>query len=243
MTIHFVNNQESGTDRAASLRSGDGRPGIKWKIIGRLGSGLINLISSTIRVRTIGDSAAVRAHLESRKFIFAFWHSRILLVSYLFQGWGGAVLVSNSEDGEIMARILQCQGHKPVRGSTSKHGVRALAGLIRALKECDRPGVVVPDGPQGPRFKVQPGVILLAKKTGYPIIPVTYSASRVKIFASWDRFLLPYPFSEAQIMYGAPVSVPSDSSHTGEEQCRQRLEDELNRITTAVDEYYGVHIC
>jgi lysophospholipid acyltransferase (LPLAT)-like uncharacterized protein len=206
--------------------------------MGWLGKGLTDLICSTMRIRVV-DFEKARAEIESRRFICAFWHSRILVVSYLYQGWGAAILVSKSKDGEIIARILKHQGHETIRGSTSRHGVRALARLIKILKEEIRPGVVVPDGPRGPRFKVQPGVITLAQKTGYPIVPVSYSAERIKVFASWDRFILPYPFTEGSVIYGTPISVPWNIDGEGQEACRIRVEDELNRITKTVDDYYG----
>jgi lysophospholipid acyltransferase (LPLAT)-like uncharacterized protein len=117
-----------------------------------------------------------------------------------------------------------------------------MVRLIKALKKKARPGVIVPDGPQGPRFKVQPGIIILAQKTGYPILPVSYSASRVKIFASWDRFILPYPFGKATLIYGDIVRVPSVLSPSELEACQQSLEDELNRITKSVDRRYGLII-
>ncbi len=211
---------------------------LKWWLVGRLGKGLIDLICSTMRIQVV-DFEKVRAEVESRRFILAFWHSRILMISYQYRGWGAAILVSGSDDGEIIAQILQRQGHRTIRGSTSRNAVRALASLIRVVKEEGRPGGVVPDGPRGPRFKVQPGVITLAKKTGYPVVPVTYSAKRLKIFASWDRFLLPYPFTDSCVMYGTPVSVPGNTDEEAQEVYRVRLEEELNRITRAVDRYYN----
>lgn len=214
------------------------RTRLKWWLVGRLGKGLIDLICSTMPIHVV-DFEKVRAEVESRRFILAFWHSRILMIIYQYQGWGAATLVSSSDDGEIIAQILQRQGHRTIRGSTSRNAVRALASLIRVVKEEGRPGGVVPDGPRGPRFKVQPGVITLAKKTGYPVVPVTYSAKRLKIFASWDRFLLPYPFTESCVMYGTPVSVPGNTDEEAQEVYRVRLEEELNRITRAVDRYYG----
>jgi hypothetical protein len=183
-----------------------------------------------------------RAEIESRKFIFAFWHSRILMASYLFKGWGGVALVSKSKDGEIITQILQRQGQETIRGSTSRHGVRAMAKLIKALKEEIRPGGMVPDGPRGPRFKVQPGIITLAQKTGYPIVPISYSAKRLKVFASWDRFILPHPFNEGCVIYGTPISVAGKLDADGRELHRMRLEEELNRITRTVDHYYGHNI-
>jgi len=211
---------------------------LKWWLAGWLGKGLVDLICGTMRIRTV-DLDKARAEIQSKRFVLAFWHSRLVAISYLFQGWGGAILVSSSEDGEIMAQILQRQGHKTIRGSTSRHGVRAMTRLIKALKEEVRPGAVVPDGPRGPRFKVQPGVITLARKTGYPVVPISYSAKRIKIFASWDRFILPYPFTEGRIIYGRPVSVSSRLGVEEQEVCRVRLEEELNRITRKVDRYYG----
>jgi len=211
---------------------------LKWWLVGWLGKGLTDLICSTLRIRVV-DFEKAKAEIESRRFIFAFWHSRILMVSYLYKGWGAAILVSKSKDGEIIAQILKRQGHETIRGSTSRHGVRALARLIKILKEEIRPGVVVPDGPRGPRFKVQPGVITLAQKTGYPIVPLSYSAERIKIFASWDRFILPYPFTEGSVIYGTPISVPWNIDGEGQEAYRIRVEEELNRITKTVDYYYG----
>jgi lysophospholipid acyltransferase (LPLAT)-like uncharacterized protein len=211
---------------------------LKWRLVGVLGKAVVDMICATMRIKVVGFEA-VRDIVESRRFLLAFWHSRIVLVSYLFRGWGGAILVSASRDGEIMSRILQRQGHETVRGSSSRHGVRALARLIKLLNEENRPGAVVPDGPQGPRFQVQPGVITLAQKTGRAIVPISYSAKRVKIFGSWDRFLLPFPFCEATIIYGKPVFVRGELDQEMREHYRLRLEQELNGITNTVDRSYG----
>lgn len=213
----------------------------KWWLIGLLGKNLVNLIGKTVRIRVV-DYEKAKAHVESRRFILAFWHSRILLVSYLYQGWGGVALVSSSNDGEITARILQRQGHDTIRGSTSRYAVRSLARLIRALKKDVRPGAVVPDGPRGPRFRVQTGVITLAQKTGYAIVPISYSGKRLKIFSSWDRFILPCPFTHATVMYGMPLSVPAKIDAHQRERYRAILEEEMKRITRYVDSYYGHQI-
>jgi lysophospholipid acyltransferase (LPLAT)-like uncharacterized protein len=211
---------------------------LKWWLVGWFGKGLADLIGSTMRLRVV-DFEKAMAEIESRRFILAFWHSRILIVSYLYKGWGGVSLVSGSKDGEIIAQILKRQGQETIRGSTSRDGVRALAKLIKALQQEVRPGAVVPDGPRGPRFKVQAGIITLAQKTGYPIVPVSYSAKTIKIFASWDRFILPCPFSEGRVIYGTPLSVPCKVNAETKEVYRARLEGELNRITQLVDRYYG----
>jgi lysophospholipid acyltransferase (LPLAT)-like uncharacterized protein len=211
---------------------------LRWRLIGILGKSFVDLLFRTTRVESVGLSE-VAPLLASRRLICAFWHSRILLISYLFQGSGAAILVSRSEDGEIIARILERQGHRTVRGSTSKGGLRALSSLIRCIGKENLPGAIVPDGPRGPRFRVQPGVITLAKKTGRPILPISYSAKRMKVFSSWDRFILPLPFTRCRLVYGRPLEVPWDASPEEEEICRRRLEAELRRITRESDRFFG----
>ena len=202
-----------------------------------MGKLLIDLLFLSTRIETIGFDR-VRAILRSRNYILAFWHSRILLVGHQFKGSGGIALVSSSDDGEIIARILECQGQQTVRGSTTRGGLRALAQLIKQMKSLGKPGAMVPDGPQGPRFMVQPGVVILAQKTGYPIIPITYSARKLKVFASWDRFIFPYPFTHCRFVYGQPVHVAPKADKTEQEASRRELENELNRITLEADAYF-----
>ncbi|MFC1895203.1 lysophospholipid acyltransferase family protein [Thermodesulfobacteriota bacterium] len=211
---------------------------LKWRLVGLLGKIIIDALFATCRIHSLGLQE-VESHIASRRFVFAFWHSRMLLVSYLYKGWGAGILVSQSRDGEIIARVLRRQGHEPIRGSTTRGAVRALAALIRNLQRTGRPSAIIPDGPQGPRYRVQPGVITLAKKTGYPILPVSYGARRRHVFRSWDRFILPYPFTDCAVVYGTPVSVPGTSSKEEEEALRATLEGELNRITRHADYLYA----
>jgi lysophospholipid acyltransferase (LPLAT)-like uncharacterized protein len=211
---------------------------LKWRAVGFLGKTFIDLLFRTTTVETRGFEL-VNDIVNSNRYIFAFWHSRILLLSYIYKGINAVILVSPSKDGEIIARIVQCQGHFTIRGSSSRGGLRALAKQIKCLNAENRPGVVIPDGPRGPRFKVQPGVIMLSKKTGCPIVPMTYSAKKLKIFASWDRFLLPYPFTRCLVIYGNPVRVPSDADEQEREKKRAVLEKELQKITKTADAYFG----
>lgn len=211
---------------------------LKWRLVGVLGKWIVDAIFAFASVRIEGEKA-VKPILDSRRFILAFWHSRILLVSYLHKGWDGLILVSQSDDGEIIARIVARQGHEPIRGSSSRGGLRALAGLIKKLKKRSRPAVIIPDGPRGPRFKVQPGIITLAQKTGYPILPVSYSAKTAKVFNSWDRFMVPLPGTACRVRYGAPLWVPPDADGLEAQTRRKALESELCRITQSLDAAFG----
>ncbi len=210
---------------------------IKWRTIGIAGKLFIDALFATTRIEIVGFDK-VKDLYEKRRGIAVFWHSRILLISYLYKGWKASILTSRSRDGEYIARLVERQGHEPIRGSTGKGGVRAGALLIKRLRE-GRPAVVIPDGPQGPRFIVHPGVITLAKKTGLPIGPMTYSAKRIKIFNSWDRFILPMPFTSCRVVYGNPVWVPADADKETEEKHRLALESEMQRITTEADAHFG----
>ncbi|MFH1076460.1 MAG: lysophospholipid acyltransferase family protein [Pseudomonadota bacterium] len=209
---------------------------LKFVLIGIIGKHFINFIFGTMDIRIIGFEA-IKGFVESKKVIIAFWHSRLLMVSYLYQGGNGVVLASKSKDGEIIARISKQQGHLVIRGSTSKGGAHAMIEMINALDGSRFIGIT-PDGPQGPRYKVKPGIIALAKKTGYVIVPVSYSARRIKVFKSWDRFLLPYPFTKGVCIYGAPIIVPNESTRKDIEAFGTVLENELNMATRQADAYY-----
>jgi lysophospholipid acyltransferase (LPLAT)-like uncharacterized protein len=207
---------------------------VKWNLIGVFGNFLINGLFFSAKIEIEGWDR-VQDIFDSKRLLIAFWHSRLLLPSYLHKRMHAVVLVSQSKDGEIISRILARQGQSTIRGSSTRGGLRALAGMIKYLKENGLPGAVTPDGPQGPRFKAKPGIITLAKKTGYPIVPMSYSASRIKVFSSWDRFILPYPFSRCLIIYGRPVRVPKTCDAREEERLRLELEAELCRITRRAD--------
>ncbi|NNK00187.1 MAG: hypothetical protein HKP58_07215, partial [Desulfatitalea sp.] len=115
----------------------------------------------------------------------------------------------------------------------------AIVRMIKEMKRGRRCGGVVPDGPQGPRHIVQPGVVYLAQKTGYPIIPVTYSAQRRILLNSWDRFLIPHPGTDCLMIYGRPLQVPAQLDEVRLNQHTKILETELMRITQEADRFYG----
>jgi lysophospholipid acyltransferase (LPLAT)-like uncharacterized protein len=212
--------------------------GFKWWLVGWLGELLINFLFLFSRIHIIGYEP-VADLIKTRRLIFVFWHSRILLPSYRYKKLGASIMVSNSADGEIVAQVIQRQGHSAIRGSTGKGGMRALIRQSNDMRMNGRPGVVIPDGPQGPRHKVQQGVILLAQKTKVPILPMAYSSSKRKVFKSWDRFILPFPWSEGVMIYGRPVHVPSKATPNDLAECTQALETELIRITSQADQFFG----
>lgn len=220
------------------LKKENGAIGPKWWFIGWASKWFVDFLFLFSRVQTIGYED-VADRIKSRRFIFAFWHSRILLLCHRHKKLNASIMVSNSGDGEIIAQVLQRHGHNTVRGSTRKGGLRALMQQIVDMRTHTRPGVVIPDGPRGPRHQVKRGVVLLAQKTGVPIIPLAYSSKRRKVFSSWDRFLLPYPWSKGIIVYGRPIHVARDADEAAIDNIKIELEAELNRITQLADDHFG----
>jgi hypothetical protein len=175
---------------------------------------------------------------DEEPVIVAFWHSRLLMMPLLRRRRGVTILISRHRDGELIDRAIKFFPIDSVRGSTTRGGARALRELVRAL-EGGSHVAVTPDGPRGPRNRVQPGVIRLASKTGRAIVPVTFNASRKKVFNSWDRFLLPYPFSRGVFVWGEPIWVVPEENEVGFEGKRSTLETRLNDITAQADRYFA----
>ncbi|HTN43405.1 MAG TPA: lysophospholipid acyltransferase family protein [Nitrospiria bacterium] len=155
--------------------------GILLRLIPWLGYGVIRGLRWTMRIKTLNGGMTDALWNEGRNFIVAFWHGRQLMVPYAYKGKRGTVLISQHRDGELIARTVAYFGFHAVRGSTTRGGARALRRLVQSARSGNDVGVT-PDGPRGPRQTVQPGVVELAKLTGLPIFPLTFSASKKKSF-------------------------------------------------------------
>ena len=199
-----------------------------------LASFLIRLLIKTLRLRVVGESR-FKNERNSGNVIYAFWHNRLLLLIYTHRNQGIHVMVSHSRDGEIISQTIQRFGFRTVRGSSSRGGSSALLQLAKELAS-GADVAITPDGPQGPRYHVQMGIIHLAERSGCPIIPLVYSASKKWVLKSWDGFLIPCPFARAILIYGSPLEVSQGSNL---EDKRLELEQELREITTEADAYYG----
>ena len=146
-------------------------------------------------------------------------------------------LISHHSDGEIISRSAKLLGYETIRGSTSKGGLSAFRKLIRLLRD-GSDIVLSPDGPRGPRYRVQRGIVHLARLSGAPILPMAFSSSKKRIFNSWDAFLLPVPFSRGIFAWGEPVFVEDNSDEEYIEHKRDLLERELVSLTNLADNYF-----
>lgn len=171
-----------------------------------LAAGFLRGLRATLRLRHHGDGELRGWEGEGKPFILAFWHRHLLLMPYAYRGRRISVLVSQSRDGELIARTVARLGIDSSRGSSSRGGMAGMRTLLR--KAADGWDIAfTPDGPRGPLREVQPGVILAAAATGLPIQPVAIAASRAKLLRSWDRFMVPLPFSKVHFVYGEPLVV------------------------------------
>ncbi|WP_338027783.1 lysophospholipid acyltransferase family protein [Acidithiobacillus ferrianus] len=174
---------------------------------------IIKGIALSVRWQEEGD-AGVRALIEAgQPFLLAFWHGRGVMVAQAYWRVGGRrikILISEHRDGELIAATMAHWGYGAVRGSTKRGAVRGARGMLRAA-HAGYDLAISPDGPRGPREVLQEGVVELARMSGLPIVPVTYSARWAKRFASWDGFLLPLPGARVVVLWGEPVRIPRDA--------------------------------
>jgi lysophospholipid acyltransferase (LPLAT)-like uncharacterized protein len=141
-----------------------------------------------------------------------------------------AAIVSASRDGGMVARILEHFNVQPVRGSSSRRGPQALLELT-SFAEQGYNLAITPDGPRGPCYVVQEGVVALAQLTGLPIVPASYKLSWKIRLKSWDRFQIPLPFARWQVHFAEPIFIPREASQQEREALRLKLENMMKNIT------------
>ena len=199
----------------------------------------IRLVHATTRWRVEGRAPVDDMLAANRAFIPAFWHSRLLMAPL---GWPSRrrpkVLVSTHRDGELIARTVRHLKVDTIRGSTTRGGGAALRAMLKALEDGSPVGVT-PDGPRGPRMRVQPGIILAASLSGAPIVPATYAVSHCRFLSTWDRFVLALPFGRGVYLWGEPMCVPREADAAAREAARRELERRLNALTEQADRLMG----
>ena len=203
---------------------------IKNKILSRLGKWAIFLTIRTCSV-TVRGQQDVEAVSPGTPVIYLFWHCHIFHVIYQFKNRGARPLVSLSEDGELVSGIARKFGMDPVRGSSSKGGARAMLEMISCLREGKGEILITADGPRGPAREIKKGTILLARKTGAMIVPISWYGSRVKIMRkSWDHFMIPLPFSQIRFAFGRPIKIGDQGVKFWQQELRQTLNDLENGL-------------
>ncbi|HEU5453866.1 MAG TPA: lysophospholipid acyltransferase family protein, partial [Terriglobales bacterium] len=199
--------------------------------------------AGTLLIRLIGPTLKYEVSIEEggppgdrvEPAIYVFWHRGVIPACYHFRGRDIAVMTSRSFDGEYIARIISAFGYKPVRGSSSRGGVRALLGMHTDIEQ-GRAVCFTIDGPRGPRYIAKPGPVLLARNTQAPIVAF-HIACRAWVLNSWDRMIIPKPFSRALLRISALVRVPADGDSAALDLYHQQMQAALDRARSYADQH------
>lgn len=199
----------------------------RWLIA--FGFRLLQVWARTLRYQ-IDDRAALISNPVRENYIGSLWHNRLLLISYVLKRFAphrpGAGLISASRDGDLVADLTQRFGFDVVRGSSSRMGASAILEMSNVLAS-GRDLLITPDGPRGPAYELGPGIIFLAQKSGAPVLPINLEYSSCWRLKSWDRFILPRPFSKVRVIFGSPHRVGSTSTPEEFETERLRLQSAM----------------
>jgi len=213
------------------------------KILVWIAVSTLYLIGSTQKVTILNEEwIKKRIFVENKPVIFAVWHNRISYLIYFLgmmfsmKGHPLHVMVSQSRDGELIAQTASAFGHKPIRGSSSKGAVRALVQMIILAKKGNTI-VFTPDGPRGPKYKIQEGIIYAAQKAQIPIVPVCFDVQHKTVFNSWDNFILPHLCSKTCVVFGKPIEIPSKTSDDEFALARYKVETEMILVMQQAEEH------
>jgi len=190
---------------------------------------VLSLWSRSLRVRFVNRDIVDRFASQGRCVIYAFWHGSVFLLPYPNRDSGIVIMVSESRDGEIAAAMLRHFGLEVVSGSSKRRGDRGLLGLVRAMQKGKSVAITL-DGPRGPLHEAKEGAIFLAARMQAPIIPVATGAKHCWILQTWDKFLIPKPFTEGAVLYGEPIEVNGTSQEEIDLK-RRELESSLLRLS------------
>ncbi|MDR1053328.1 MAG: lysophospholipid acyltransferase family protein [Planctomycetaceae bacterium] len=206
-----------------------------WKFVGFTSARLLRNLIATVDYKWAYYDPVVDASVARRKYICLFWHEHILSPLFLRPNCGATMLLSQHGDAEIVMSIARQFGLDAVRGSTMHGGVSAVRQMM-ALKKHDVLAIT-PDGPQGPYRKMSAGAIYLASKLQLPIVLYGFGYNNAWRFRSWDRFVLPRPFSRGRVITSPPLMVPADLNKISLEYYRKQFENILTQLTDEAESW------
>ncbi len=194
---------------------------------------VIRSLHALIRTEIHGEEHLRAFWDKGETVILSTWHDQLLMMINVYHGPGARILISQSKDGELIARTMKKFGQGTVRGSSSRGGRSAYREMV-SLGAMPYDLGITPDGPRGPRHKVKPGVVQLARVTGRPVVPLAFVCSHGHRFKSWDRFLLPYPWGRAVYHVGKPLFAQQNES---QEDFQARVQKAMDDNTHEAGEY------
>jgi lysophospholipid acyltransferase (LPLAT)-like uncharacterized protein len=204
------------------------RQRIVLSLIVAAGYSIIRLLGPTLRIAVSYEEGAQKT-LDERPRVASFWHECMIPATYLFRDMGIRVMSSYSYDGEYMGRIIRKLGFVAVKGSSSRNPIKSLLGLRRALDQGWTVAFTL-DGPRGPRRKVKPGPAGLARSAGLPMTSFHAAVEKAWVIRSWDRMMIPKPFSRVLVRVGKLITVPQDAADEELPRYSEELQTTLDRV-------------
>ena len=197
--------------------------------------GVVYLWCMTLRSKNLNEKEERHFKSLTGPYILTLWHGRIFyLFYYLRRHPDYFLLISPSEDGDLLASLARLMGYSVIRGSSYKKAVPAARSLIKVLRRNQRI-IIIADGSRGPRCVAQSGSLQLAGITGASVFPMTFGSKNKLVLNSWDKFIIPMPFTRCIVNFGSPIAVARKSFEQDIEDKRLELENALNHITQASD--------
>lgn len=216
-------------------RRGEVRTSRKARWIGRGAGWLMRLVGASLRVRVEDRCGVTRAGGIAGPVVYALWHNRIFAIPPVWARCCGShrravVLTSASHDGAAVAHAMAVFGMGAVRGSSSRRAVAGLVGMRQALR-AGFDAAVTPDGPRGPRYVLQPGLVKLAQSAGVPVVPIHVRFGCAWRLRTWDGMVVPVPCSRVELTFDEALAVPRGLDEDGFEAWRAALEQRM-RVAT-----------
>jgi lysophospholipid acyltransferase (LPLAT)-like uncharacterized protein len=214
---------------------------IQIPLIARAVYSVIRTLGPTLRYEVLGWQHAERLYAQKRRCIFAFWHRVIVPIAWWARNRGIVVLNTTAFDGQWTRKVIEWLGFATAQGSSSRGGLRGLVVMAKHLEE-GRDCAFTIDGPRGPRYVAKPGPVMLARKSGCPIVVFHIGVARGKTFQkTWDQFLLPAPFARTVILFAAPIEVPTDASAELMEAKHAEMQRELERVRDIAESWFSLN--
>lgn len=199
---------------------------------------VIRTLGPTLRYEVLGWHHAERVHASNRRIIWAFWHRVIIPVTWWARNRGIVVMNTTAFDGQWTRKVIEWFGFGTAQGSSSRGGLRGLAVMARRLEEGLDCAFTI-DGPRGPRYVAKPGPVMLARKTGCPIMVFHIGVDRGRTFEkTWDHFLMPKPFARTVMLFSPPIYVPKDANADLMEAKHAEMQRELERVRDIAEGWF-----
>jgi lysophospholipid acyltransferase (LPLAT)-like uncharacterized protein len=201
---------------------------------------VICLLGPTLRYEVLGWQHAEGVYASGKRCIWAFWHRIITPIVWWHRNHGTVVMNTTAFDGQWTRKVIEWLGFGTAQGSSSRGGLRGLAVMARRLEEGLDCAFTI-DGPRGPRYVAKPGPVMLARKTGCPVMVFHIGVDRGKTFTkTWDHFLLPMPFARTVILFAPPIYVPADADQQMLEAKHAEMQRELERVRDVAEGWFSL---